>query len=48
MRFELEVIGQVPDPLLPLRDYIKEQGGDINGLRIDYNSIQKLSGKLHG
>ncbi|XP_031555026.1 carcinoembryonic antigen-related cell adhesion molecule 5-like isoform X2 [Actinia tenebrosa] len=41
VRFELNVIGQVPDPLLPLRDYIKTQGEEINGLHIDYNSIQK-------
>ncbi|XP_031567443.1 hemicentin-1-like isoform X2 [Actinia tenebrosa] len=43
VRFELEVIGQVPDPLLPLREYIKTQGEEINGLQMDYNSIQKSS-----
>ncbi|XP_031552536.1 hemicentin-1-like, partial [Actinia tenebrosa] len=41
VRIEIEVIGKVPDPLLPLRDYIKSQAEKINGLQIDYNSIQK-------
>jgi hypothetical protein len=46
VQFQLYVIAQVPDPLLPLKILIKENGGKINGLVIDYTSIRESKGKI--
>jgi hypothetical protein len=39
VQFQLYIIAQVPDPLLPLKTLVKDNGGKINGLVIDYKSV---------
>jgi hypothetical protein len=45
VQFQLYITTQEPDPLLPLKRLVKDNGGKINGLVIDYKSIRKPKGK---
>jgi hypothetical protein len=46
VQFQLYITTQVPDPLLPLKTSVKDNGGKIHGLMIDYKSIRESKGKI--